>query len=47
MQPANVTVVRISLLPLSLRFCPPPPFEAQRIPFQRGGLEAAITSSHI
>lgn len=26
---------------------PPPPFESQCIPFQCGGLEAAITSSHI
>lgn len=46
MQPANV-IVGISLRPLYLCFSPPPPFEAQCIRFQRGGLEAAITSSHI
>lgn len=48
MQPANVIVVCISLLPLSLCFSPPPPrFETQYIPFQNGGLEATITSSCI
>lgn len=47
MQPANVIVVCVSLRLLSLRFSPPPPFEAQCIPFQCKGLEAAITSSHI
>lgn len=47
MQPANVIVDRISLLLLSLYFSPPPPFKAQCVPFQRGGLEAALTPSHI
>lgn len=47
MQPAKRYCCLYFFASSLLLFSPPPLSEAQCIPFQRGGLEAAITSSHI